>query len=153
MTGPDSLDGRRFLVTGGAGFIGSHLASGLADLGASVVVLDDFSNGKRGNLPQGDQRFEMVRGSVTSFDFSSLGRLDGVFNEAARALLPSFEDPLTDVAVNAGGTARVLDYARRSGVKVVHASSGSVYGNPTKVPISEDHPLRPISPYGVSKVA
>ena len=95
----------------------------------------------------------MVRGDVRTFDFMSLGRIDGIFNEAARALLPSFEKPIEDMLVNAGGTVRLLAYARELGIRLVHASSGSVYGNPQKVPISEDHPLNPISPYGVSKLA
>jgi len=143
---------RRFLVVGGAGFIGSHIAEGLLALGGQVVVLDDLSNGKSANLAGSKGPLELVQGDVRTFDFDSLGKLDGVFNEAARALLPSFVDPVTDMMVNAGGAIRLLEYARKHDVKFVHASSGSVYGNPTKIPISEDHPLNPISPYGVSKL-
>ena len=147
----DTFRGRRFLVVGGAGFIGSHIAEGLLAQGAKVVVLDDFSNGKRANLAGDAQSLELVQGDVRTFDFDSLGKLDGVFNEAARALLPSFVDPVTDMLVNTGGAIRLLEYTRKHDVKLVHASSGSVYGNPLKIPISEDHPLNPISPYGVSK--
>src|ERR1700722_8747953 len=147
----DTFRGRRFLVVGGAGFIGSHIAEGLLAHGGRGVVLDDFSNGKRANLAGDAQSLELVQGDVRTFDFDSLGKLDGVFNEAARALLPSFVDPVTDMLVNAGGAIRLLEYARKHDVKLVHASSGSVYGNPLKIPISEDHPLNPISPYGVSK--
>jgi UDP-glucose 4-epimerase len=147
------LSGKNFLVTGGAGFIGSHLVRSLLERRARVVSLDDYSNGKESNLPMGDDRLEKVNGDVRSFDFSTLGKLDCVFNEAARALLPSFEKPVDDMVVNAGGTVRILEYALKTGVKVVHASSGSVYGNPLKIPISEEHPLNPISPYGVSKLA
>jgi len=145
--------GRVFLVVGGAGFIGSHIAERLLALGAKVIVLDDLSNGKRTNLPNANSSLRLVEGDVRSYDFDSLGRLDGIFNEAARALLPSFADPVTDLLVNSGGTIRLLEYARKHDVKVVHASSGSVYGNPIKIPISEDHPLKPISPYGVSKLS
>jgi UDP-glucose 4-epimerase len=141
------------LVVGGAGFIGSHISEALLNKGGSVLVLDDFSNGKRVNLPPDSDRLKVIQGDSRSFDFSSVGKVDCVFNEAARPLLPSFEDPVTDAAVNAGAVARVLEYARKEDVRVVHASSGSVYGNPTKVPISEDHPLNPISPYGASKLA
>jgi UDP-glucose 4-epimerase len=148
-----TVEGLRFLVTGGAGFIGSHIVDALLGNGAKVVVLDDLTNGRESNLPKGNPRLEVFSGDVRTFGFDSLGEVDGIFNEAARALLPSFEDPLTDMAVNAGGTTRVLEYARRYGAKVVHASSGSVYGNPVHIPISEDHPVRPISPYGVSKLA
>ncbi len=145
--------GKSFLVVGGAGFIGSHIAERLLVLGAKVIVLDDLSNGKRTNLSTTGGSLDLLHGDVRGFDFDSLGELDGIFNEAARALLPSFVDPVTDLSVNAGGTVRLLEYARKHDVKVVHASSGSVYGNPIKIPISEDHPLNPISPYGVSKLA
>ena len=146
-------EGKRFLVVGGAGFIGSHIAEALLERGGEVLVLDDFSNGKRRNLPSDSERLKVVEGDVRNFDFSSLGSVDCVFNEAARPLLPSFEDPVTDAAVNAGAVARVLEYARKEDARVVHASSGSVYGNPLTVPISENHPLNPISPYGASKLA
>lgn len=149
----DFFEGRRFLVIGGAGFIGSHIAEQLLALGARVIVIDDLSNGKTANLPPANDSLEMIQGDVQAFDFDSLGKIDGVFNEAARALIPSFKDPVTDLSVNAGGTIRVLEYARKQDVKVIQASSGSVYGNPIKIPISEDHPLNPISPYGVSKLA
>jgi len=145
--------GRTFLVVGGAGFIGSHITDQLLTLGASVVVLDDLSNGKKSNVAGAGGSLQILQGDVRGFDFESLGKLDGIFNEAARALVPSFADPVTDLLVNAGGTIRLLEYARKHDVKLVHASSGSVYGNPTKIPISENHPLRPISPYGVSKLA
>jgi len=147
------IEGKRFLVVGGAGFIGSHIVERLAALGGDVIALDDLSNGKLTNLAGLGNKVRPVQGDVRTFDFASLGKLDGIFNEAARALLPSFEDPFTDLEVNAGGAARILEYARRFDVKVIHASSGSVYGNPVKVPITESHPLNPISPYGVSKLA
>jgi UDP-glucose 4-epimerase len=149
----ETFRGRTFLVVGGAGFIGSHIAEQLLTLGANVVVLDDLSNGKKSNVPGAKGSLQILQGDVRDFDFDSLGKLDGIFNEAARALVPSFADPVTDLLVNAGGTIRLLEHARKHDVKLVHASSGSVYGNPTKIPISENHPLRPISPYGVSKLA
>lgn len=149
----ESFRGRVFLVVGGAGFIGSHIVEGLLGLGARVVVVDDLSNGRATNLPFPKGSLELIHGDVRDYDFDSLGKVDGIFNEAARALLPSFQDPVTDMLVNAGGTVRLLEYARKHDVKLVHASSGSVYGNPVRIPISEDHPLNPISPYGVSKLA
>jgi UDP-glucose 4-epimerase len=150
----DIFKGRRFLVTGGAGFIGSHIVEHLLSFGAFVFVLDDFSNGKKSNLFTGTNgNPKLIGEDIRKFDFDSLGKLDGVFNEAARALIPSFEDPVTDMEVNVGGTIRLLEYSRKHDVKLIHASSGSVYGNPLKIPISEDHPLNPISPYGTSKLA
>ena len=153
MNGSPDFRGERFLVTGGAGFIGSHIVEELLTDGAKVVVVDDLSNGKMANLPAERRNLEVVSGDVRTFDFASLGKVDGIFNEAARALLPSFEKPVEDMLVNAGGTIRLLEYARRFDAKIIHASSGSVYGNPIEIPISEDHPLNPISPYGVSKLA
>ena len=144
--------GKSFLVTGGCGFIGSHISEQLVGLGATVIALDDYSNGKTNNLSSiKSPNLKLLQGDVRSFDFDSLGKLDGIFNEAARALIPSFKDPITDLNVNAGGTIRLLEYARKHDVKVIHASSGSVYGNPTSIPITEEHPLNPISPYGTSK--
>jgi UDP-glucose 4-epimerase len=147
------LKGKSFLVTGGAGFIGSHIVERLLSGGAKVVAVDDLSNGKLVNLPLGNDRLEYVQRDVRDYAFESLGKIDGIFNEAARALVPSFIDPVTDLAVNTGGTIRILEYARKYDIKVVHASSGSIYGNPVKIPIADDHPLNPISPYGASKLA
>ncbi|MDA4123742.1 MAG: NAD-dependent epimerase/dehydratase family protein, partial [Thaumarchaeota archaeon] len=140
-------------MTGGAGFIGSHLVDRLLSMSARVVVLDDLSNGKTANLPLHAEGLEVLSGDVSTYDLSSLGRIDGAFTEAARALLPSFQDPIGDMVVNAGGLVRVLELARQGRFKVVHASSGSVYGNPQTVPIREGDPAEPISPYGVSKLS
>lgn len=145
--------GKTFLVVGGAGFIGSHITERLLRFGAKVIVIDDLSNGKERNLATSNPLLTVIRGDVRTYDFDALGTISGIFNEAARALLPSFEDPVTDLLVNAGGTIRLLEYARKHDLKLVHASSGSVYGNPSKIPITEEHPLNPISPYGVSKLS
>jgi UDP-glucose 4-epimerase len=148
----ESLKGKKFIVTGGAGFIGSHIVDLLISRGASVIIVDDLSNGKVSNIPACSM-VEFIRGDITSFDFSSVGKVDCVFNQAATSLILSFKDPYRDMKVNAAGTLRVLDYCRRYDVRIVHASSGSVYGNPQRIPIDEKHPLLPISPYGVSKLA
>ncbi|MEM3638078.1 MAG: GDP-mannose 4,6-dehydratase [Conexivisphaerales archaeon] len=149
----EQVKDRRFLVTGGAGFIGSHIAEWLVKLGAEVIILDDLSKEVKTTFPlQSNNRLKVIVGDVRNFDYDSLGRVDGIFNEAARALIPSFSDPFTDLTVNAGGTIRLLEYCRKTDTKLVHASSGSVYGNPVSIPISEEHPLNPISPYGISKL-
>ncbi len=156
--------GARVLVTGGAGFIGSHTVDQLVGAGCRVVVLDDFSTGRRHNLAQwrGDRRVEIVEADV-ALDLTGplaevTGRLagfDAIAHLAARpAAALSVEDPLGDLRVNYAGTARVLDLARQTGVrKVVFASSSAVYGDGVELPTSEAAATRPLSPYGVNKLA
>jgi UDP-glucose 4-epimerase len=147
------FEGLRVLVTGGAGFVGSHLVETLINTGASVIVLDDLSTGKMENIKHVKKRFEIVIDDVRKRNvLEKIGKVDIIFHEAARALLPSFEDPNLDLQVNAGGTINILEMARKCDARVIHASSGSVYGNPIELPISENHPLNPISPYGASKL-
>lgn len=151
------LAGIRILVTGGAGFIPSHLVDLLVARGAQVTVLDDLSAGKRENLAQvaGDIRF--VEGSVADaalVDQVVAGQ-EMVFNFAANADVPrSVKDPRTDFAANALGAHLVFDACRRHEVRrVLQASTAAVYGEPRYTPMDEEHPLRPISPYGASKLA
>jgi nucleoside-diphosphate-sugar epimerase len=152
---PDTFSSARVLVTGGAGFIGSHLAEALAGLGAAVVVLDDLSGGSRANLGSfGPVKF--VEGSL--LDERLVGQcVDGcrfVFHQAALGSVPrSVEQPRLYQEVNATGTLNVLEAARRAGVRrVVFAASSSAYGgNP--VPWVETMPALPRSPYAATKVA
>jgi UDP-glucose 4-epimerase len=144
----------RTLVTGGAGFIGSSLASGLLAEGHEVRVLDDLSTGRRENVPDGA---ELLVGSVTDEQVvaGAVAGVDVIFHEAAnRAVLRSVEDPLGTDSVNTHGTLVVLDAALRAGVRrVVSASSSSVYGGAEHRPTPETDPLSPRSPYAVSKLA
>ena len=147
------FEGLRVLVTGGAGFVGSHLVETLINNGANVIVLDDLSTGKMENIEHLKGRCEVVIGDVRKRSvLQKIGKVDIIFHEAARALLPSFEDPNLDLQVNTGGTINILEIARKCDAKIIHASTGSIYGNPVKLPISEDHPLNPISPYAISKL-
>ena len=152
------------LVTGGAGFIGSHTVDLLMERGHRVSVLDDLSTGRRANLARWENHpnFAFVHGDVTSdltaaFDRMVLrhGRIDRVAHFAAQTAVPiSMDDPLEDIRVNLGGTVRILEYARTHGVaKVVFASSSAVYDDGAPVPVSEDSSARPASPYGVDKLA
>jgi UDP-glucose 4-epimerase len=144
----------RTLVTGGAGFIGSSLATALVADGHDVRVLDDLSTGNAENVPP---EAELLEGSITDVDL--VGRaangVDVVFHQAAnRAVLRSVEDPLGTDHVNVHGTLVVLESARRAGVeRVVAASSSSVYGGAEQRPTPETAPLVPRSPYAVSKLA
>lgn len=151
-----SLNGTPVLVTGGAGFIGSHLVDLLVAQGAAVTVLDDLSAGKTDNLAgvRGDVEFH--QGSVT--DEALVDRLVRgrrlVFNFAANADVPrSVKHPDIDFHTNAVGMFNVLASCRRHGIeRVMQASTAAVYGEPEYTPMDEKHPLRPISPYGASKL-
>ncbi|PYM17615.1 MAG: LPS biosynthesis protein WbpP [Candidatus Rokuibacteriota bacterium] len=150
----------RFLVTGGAGFIGSHLVERLLTDGAAVRVLDNFSTGAEKNLSFADgfsDRLDIVRGDVRDLD-TVLRAAEGVeviFHQAAMRSVPrSVADPLGANDNNVTGTLHVLEAARRSGVpRVVYASSSSVYGDAPDLPKREDQAPSPISPYAVSKAA
>ena len=152
------------LVTGGAGFIGSHTVDRLVEAGCRVIVVDDFSTGRRANLAQwsGDRRVEIIEADVAEDLVEPLAavigghpRVDAVIHLAAQtAVSRSIEDPLSDLRVNYSGTVRVLDYARRTDVKkVILASSSAVYGNDANLPLSEEAATRPLSPYGVNKLS
>ena len=152
-----SLNQSRILVTGGAGFIPSHLVDLLVAAGAHVVVLDDMSAGKPENLADVKDDIEMVVGSVA--DAGLVDRLVKgcklVFNFAANADVPrSVKFPEVDFSTNAVGAFNVYNACRKHGVeRVLQASTAAVYGEPEYTPMDERHPLRPISPYGSSKLA
>ncbi len=148
-----------FLVTGGAGFIGSHVAERLLRDGHRVRVLDNFSSGSRENLAfgQGNPRLEVVEGDIRDFR-STLAAAQGVeviFHQAAMRSVPrSIDDPIGANENNVTGTLNVLRAAREAGVRrVVYASSSSIYGDRPDLPKREDQPPAPISPYAVSKLA
>jgi UDP-glucose 4-epimerase len=144
----------RALVTGGAGFIGSHLCEELLRLGADVVSLDNYSAGKESNLNGIDCK--RIKGDVLDEDLVNrltMG-IDVIFHNAASKKNICLENPNRDLDVNAKGTLNLLRAAVKNGVsKFVHASTGSVYGEPVFLPYDESHPLNPVSYYGVSKLA
>ncbi|MBU7014298.1 MAG: GDP-mannose 4,6-dehydratase [Theionarchaea archaeon] len=144
----------KILVTGGAGFIGSHLVDHLVSCG-EVVVIDNFETGKISNLKQVRDRIRLVKGDIR--DSNLLKRvivdIDTVFHFAASASVPlSFHDPRIDLETNALGTLNLLQAAAESDVeRIIYASSAAVYGEPQYLPVDEDHPVSPISPYGMTK--
>ena len=145
------------LVTGGAGFIGSHLAERLRDDGHEVRILDNFSTGRRGNLSHLLDDVEIVEGDIQSYErvHNAVAGCELVFHQAALPSVPrSLQDPLTSNASNVIGTLNVLLAARDSGVRrVVFASSSSVYGADRTLPKEEHLAPLPISPYAVTKLA
>jgi len=149
-----------YLVTGGAGFIGSHIVGALLEQGASVRVLDNFSTGKRENIEGLTQRFngnqlEVLEGDIR--DASRVGEavrgIDILFHEAAFVSVPqSMDEPQECFDVNLTGTSLLFDAARKAGVRrAVVASSAAVYGESAALPLVEETPLQPKSPYAVSK--
>jgi UDP-glucose 4-epimerase len=147
----------RCLVTGGAGFIGSHLVDALLQGGHAVRVLDDFSAGKLENLAQAAEHVELIRGSVADADAVARGVADCeiVYHLAAIAsVTKSVETPLISHEVIATGTLQVLEAARRLGVRrVVYAGSSSAYGDQPGTQRLETDALIPLSPYAAAKLA
>jgi UDP-glucose 4-epimerase len=160
------------VVTGGAGFIGSHTVDRLVELGHRVIVLDDFRTGKRANLARwadpkhafdgAEPALEIVTCDVSHGIFAALapltaryGKVERIVHLAAQvSVVHSVANPLVDMSVNYGGTLHVLEYARAAGVaKVVFASSAAVYGDVSELPVTEDAPKQPVSPYGIDKLA
>lgn len=147
-----SITDRRILITGGAGFIGSHIADSLADEN-TVRVLDDLSSGHREYVPD---EAELVVGDITNEALLSevMADIDMVFHEAAVVSVErSVEVPLETDDVNIGATLQLLECARQTDTRVVIASSAAIYGDPEYVPVDESHRTTASSPYGVTKLA
>jgi len=147
----------RALVTGGAGFIGSHVVEALLGRGYAVRVLDSFATGRRENLAAVADEIELVESDIRSYDRvrAAAQGCDVVVHEAALpSVVRSVEDPVATTQVNVIGTLNVLLAARDADVgRLVLGSSSSVYGNGSVLPRTEDVPPEPVSPYAVSKLA
>ena len=145
----------KYLVTGGAGFIGSHLTKKLVEEGNDVTIIDNLNTGKEKNLESIKNKIDFVKGSI--LDKELLEKLtkdvEGVYHQAALASVQdSFfkSDEYHDVNVN--GTENILKLAKQYNFKVVYASSSSVYGNPVRIPIRESDEKNPINPYAETKL-
>ncbi|MBI3172645.1 MAG: SDR family oxidoreductase [Chloroflexi bacterium] len=145
----------KYLVTGGAGFIGSHIVRTLLEQGQEVKVLDNFSTGKRENIADFEKKIELIEGDLrdASKVTEAVRGVDIIFHEAAFVSVPqSMDEPQNCFDVNVTGTSMLFDAARRAGVKrAVFATSAAVYGDSTEMPLTEETPLRPLSPYAASK--
>jgi UDP-glucose 4-epimerase len=149
--------GRRALVTGGAGFIGSHLTDALLEQGWSVRVVDDFSSGRQENLAQAEGRIELIQGDFAdpALAARAVEGVEVVFHQGAVPSVPrSVEEPVRTNRVNVDGTLLVLQAAREAGVRrVVYAASSSAYGDTEVLPKVETMPAQPRSPYALQKYA
>jgi UDP-glucose 4-epimerase len=147
----------RYLITGGAGFIGSNLAHALVARGESVRILDDYSTGRSQNLGGIEDRIEILRGDLRDPEAvaQAVRGVEVIFHQAALNSNPrSIKEPGATNDVNVRGTLMLLEAARAAGTRrVVYASSSSVYGDTPGLPKTEDMPLAPKAPYGVSKLA
>ncbi|WP_135829017.1 NAD-dependent epimerase/dehydratase family protein [Halorussus halobius] len=146
------VSGRTVLITGGAGFVGSHLADALVD-DNEVRVFDDLSGGSREKVPEGA---DLLVGDIRDGDAlaEAMDGADLVFHEAAMVSVEaSVENPPRCNRVNAGATVDLLERAREEDARVVLASSSAIYGHPESVPVSEDDPKSPTSPYGIDKLS
>ena len=152
------------VVTGGAGFIGSHVVDHFMEAGNRVVVLDNFSTGKRANLSRwsDNARLHVAVCDVAHGVFAALAPITVEHGPVARiihlaaqvSVVHSVQNPLVDMQINYGGTLHVLEYARAHRVKkVAFASSAAVYGDVATLPVPEDAPCKPVSPYGIDKYA
>jgi len=144
----------KYLVTGGAGFIGSNITKFLLNRGDSVVVIDNLYTGKKKNLVDIENEIEFINGDIRNNELLEdvISRVDGVFHQAALASVPeSYTMPDEYENVNVKGTENVFRISSQFGLKVVYASSSSVYGDPKVIPMKEDEEIRPINPYAKTK--
>ena len=145
----------KYVVTGGAGFIGSHITKKLVECGDIVTVVDNMNTGKEENLESVKDKINFVRGDILDIDLLDgiTKDADGVFHQAALASVQdSFDEPDKYHHVNVNGTENILKLSKKHGFKVVYASSSSVYGNPIRIPIKESDEKNPINPYAETKL-
>ena len=145
----------KYVVTGGAGFIGSNIVKKLVARGDSVTVIDNLNTGKEKNLESVRDEIVFIKDSILNFDLldKETEGIDGVFHQAALASVQdSFSKPEEYFDVNVNGTENILKLAKKNKFKIVYASSSSVYGNPERIPIKEIDAKNPINPYAKTKL-
>lgn len=145
----------KYIVTGGAGFIGSHIVRRLVSENNQVIVYDNFSRGKIENLSDVEEKIIINKADILDYDLleKSMNDVDGVFHQAALTSVPeSFSNPKKYHSVNVDGTENVFKIATKLKIKVVYASTSSVYGDSSSIPISENSRKNPINPYGLTKL-
>ena len=145
----------KYAVTGGAGFIGSHLVKSLVGHGNELIVIDNLNTGKKKNIEKFSEKIDFFEADIRDFNAIEdiLKNVDGIFHEAALASVQdSFRIPDEFFDVNVKGTENIFKIGKKLGIKVVYASSSSVYGNPIQVPIKESDGKNPFNPYAKTKL-
>jgi len=145
----------KYVVTGGAGFIGSNIVKKLISKGNNVTVIDNLYTGKESNLETVKDKIVFLKDTILNIDLleKEMENIDGVFHQAALASVQdSFSKPDEYHNVNVNGTENILKLAKKNNFKVVYASSSSVYGNPERIPIKESDSKNPINPYAETKL-
>jgi len=145
----------KFVVTGGAGFIGSHLAKYLIKNNHKVIIIDNLARGSLDNIDEVKNEIEFHKVDISNYDEinSVIDKPDGIFHQAALASVPqSFKEPEKYHKVNVIGTENIFKIGKKYGAKIVFASSSSVYGDQTHLPVQEDAEKHPLNPYGQNKL-
>ena len=145
----------KYAVTGGAGFIGSHLVKNLVERGNEVIVIDNLNTGKKENIEKISKKIDFFEIDIRDFSAieNILKNVDGIFHEAALASVQdSFRIPDEFFEVNVNGTENIFKIGKKLGIKIVYASSSSVYGNPIRIPIKESDGKNPFNPYAKTKL-
>jgi UDP-glucose 4-epimerase len=149
----EQLNGKRILVTGGAGFVGFHLCRKLSDFTSNITVYDNLLSGKVENVKHLPKVHFVKADILDSKKLNSQEKADLIYHLAAQVVVPySMENPVEDFETNARGTLNILEKARKDDARVVFTSSAAVYGNTTKLPTPESYGFDPASCYGLSKV-
>lgn len=145
---------QKIMITGGTGFVGSHLIEELMKSDSEITVIDDFSNSSKDRISQYEDRVNCIKKDISDSDWSELSNIkpDVIFHLATHPRSFSIKDPRRNMEVNINGTLNLLEFAKKNNSKVIYTSNSGIYGNPSTVPIDESFRDNPITPYDVNKL-
>lgn len=146
------MDLKNALITGGSGFVGSHLVEELVKRGVDITVVDDLSNGSTDNLKNVLHYVAFIKDDISRSGFDITGNFDAIFHLATHPRSFSLADPYRNLEVNAKGMLNILELAKRGGSKVIYTSNSGIYGEPEFLPVDESHPDDPKTPYDATKL-
>ena len=145
---------KNVMITGGTGFVGSHLVESLIEKNINILILDDFSNGSRENIEPFLDNIELFEFDISNSDWSQFEKFnpDTIFHLATHPRSFSLEDPITNAKVNVNGTLNVLEFAKKKKSKIVYTSNSGICGDPQFFPVTEEHPIDCKTPYDANKL-